>query len=220
MPHTKKVFFHNQRIFIVLSGRLFRGYLRLIKWQTADGTFGRGTKQMFNDELLQTIKLRPLTEDDAEHVLVWSKDDLFCLANGWETNRTTEELKQWWFNCINHPAEDFIRMGVEVNQKLAGYADVAFIKDGTAEFGIAIGDSKLWGKGVGYHSSLAMIRYAAKNLGIHTFDAETHEANTRSQRMLEKIGFKEISRIGGEQYLGTHSQLIQYRLKIEPSLSS
>lgn len=59
-----------------------------------------------------------------------------------------------------------------------------------------------------------MIEYGSKNLGITTFYAETHESNTRSRRMLEKIEFKEINRVGTEEYLGMNDQLIQYQLKV------
>ena len=78
--------------------------------------------------------------------------------------------------------------------------------------GIAIGDSTLLGKGIGYNSALFMVDYASKKLGITVFTAETHESNFRSRKMIEKIGFKEISRCGCEEYLGTENQLIQYRL--------
>jgi len=58
---------------------------------------------------------------------------------------------------------------------------------------------------------VCMMDYA-KKLGITTFKAETHEANVRTRKMLEKIGFKEISRIGCEDYQGKNNQLIQYSL--------
>ncbi len=111
-------------------------------------------------------------------------------------------------------AEDFIRLGIEFDDKLVGYADLACIKDYSAELGIAIGESALWGNGIGFNSAVCMMDYASKNLGITIFNAETHEVNVRSRRMLEKIGFKEISIIGSEEYLGMKSQLIQYRLNL------
>ncbi|WP_412733909.1 GNAT family N-acetyltransferase [Heyndrickxia sporothermodurans] len=80
--------------------------------------------------------------------------------------------------------------------------------------GIAIGESRLWGKGIGFDSALCMIEHASKKLGITTFNAESHEANVRSRKMLKKIGFKEISRLGSEEYLGMNSQLIQYELNL------
>jgi RimJ/RimL family protein N-acetyltransferase len=158
------------------------------------------------------IKIRPLTINDFKIVLNWSKDDNFCLANGWEKNRSEEELYQWWLYCVQNVSEDFIRMGIEFNEKLIGYTDLACIKDNTAEFGIAIGESTLWGKGIGFSSTKCMIDYASKKLGITILNADTHETNIRSKKMLEKIGFKEISRDGTEEYLGVESQLIQYRL--------
>lgn len=165
-----------------------------------------------NKDLSHYIEIRDLTIDDYKFVLKWSKDRLFCSANGWELNRSSEEIYKWWDNCVNNAAENFVRKGIEFNGKLIGYADLACIKDHTAELGIAIGERGLWGKGVGFYSAIRIMKYALNNLGITVLNAETHEANIRSKKMLEKLGFVEISRIGLEEYSGISSQLIQYRL--------
>jgi len=102
-------------------------------------------------------------------------------------------------------------MGIESNNKLIGYTDLFYIKHNTAEFGIAIGETGLWGKGLGFSSALSMIQYGTEYLGITFFNAETHESNIRSRRMLEKIGFIEVSRVGTEEYLGKEEKLIQYQ---------
>lgn len=159
-----------------------------------------------------SIMLRPLRIADYEAVLNWSKDDLFCAANDWEKDRDEEELYQWWVRCVNIQAEDFIRLGIEFNGKLIGYADLANIEGNTAEIGIAIGDSSIWGKGIGYHSTLSLMNYASSKLGVTEFIAETHETNIRSQKMLQKLGFEEVSRIGSEEYMGKESRVIQFRL--------
>lgn len=161
------------------------------------------------------IQIRPLTLNDYETALKWSEDDSFCSANGWESNRSPEELYRWWLLCVDNAAEDFIRMGIEFEGELVGYADLAGIKDSTAELGIAIGESELWGKGLGSHAACFMMEYAAEKLEIKAFTAETNEANIRSRKMLEKIGFKEISRLGSEEYLGAAGLLIQYKLELE-----
>ena len=103
-------------------------------------------------------------------------------------------------------------MGIAFNGRLIGYTDLANIKDESAELGIAIGESTLWGQGIGVEAALCTIQFASTQLGLTTIVAETHETNIRSRRMLEKIGFEEISRFGYEEYLGIHSQLIQYKL--------
>ncbi|MGD6834827.1 GNAT family N-acetyltransferase [Sutcliffiella halmapala] len=168
----------------------------------------------FERSNVQNIKIRPLSIDDFEYILEWSKDDTFCLANDWEKNRDGQELYKWWQHCVNNVSEDFIRLGIDLENRLIGYADLACIRENTAELGIAIGESILWGKRIGFNASLCMMDYASKQYDITVFNAETHETNIRSRKMLERIGFKEVSRIGSEQYLGTESQLIQYRLSL------
>ncbi|TWT13176.1 GNAT family N-acetyltransferase [Planomicrobium sp. CPCC 101079] len=165
-------------------------------------------------KLSSCIQIRSIAINDFEAVLKWSKDDSFCFANGWEINRKPEDLYRWWLLCVNNVANDFIRMGIEYNGKLVGYADMASIKDQTAELGIAIGESGLWGKGIGFNAANCMLKFAADKLGITIFTAETNEANLRSRKILEKIGFKEISRVGSEEYLGMVGSLIQYRLEV------
>ncbi|AST93700.1 GNAT family N-acetyltransferase [Sutcliffiella cohnii] len=163
---------------------------------------------------MKSIKLRQIAMDDFPDVHKWSKDATFCKANGWQLNQEDKELFQWWSNCVQNTSDTFLRMGIEYEAKLIGYVDVACIKENSAELGIAIGDSTLWGKGLGYRAALLMIKFASEKLGITMFDAETHEGNVRSRKMLEKLRFKEISRTGKEVYLGEESQLIQYQLTL------
>jgi RimJ/RimL family protein N-acetyltransferase len=160
----------------------------------------------------ECIKIRHLQVDDFQNVLKWRKDHSFCSANEWDENRSPDELYKWWLNCVNNTAEDFIRMGIEWNERLIGYADLACIKGNVAELGIAIGESELWGKGIGFNAAICMMDYGSKKLGITIFNAETHEANVRSRKMLENLGFEEISRLGSEEYLGANNQRIQHRL--------
>ncbi|WP_432356042.1 GNAT family N-acetyltransferase [Sporosarcina sp. A2] len=158
------------------------------------------------------IKLRPITEEDYGYVLKWSKNEKFCLANDWEINRNEEELYKWWLYCVNDLPENLIRMGIEMENKLIGYADLVRVLGNKAELGISIGESTLWGQGIGFESSILMMDYASSDLGITTFSAETHDTNIRAKKMLDRMGFKEVSRIGVEEYLGIETKLIQYIL--------
>lgn len=162
---------------------------------------------------LDPIKIRDLNIDDFGTVLNWSKDDAFCLANGWEKNRSEDELFRWWIRCVTNEAKDFVRKGILLEEKLVGYVDLAFIRDSRAEIGIAIGESKLWGMGIGAKAVQCIMKYASEELGVINFDAEINEANLRSRKMFEKLGFKELSRIGTEEYMGMDDQLIQYRFQ-------
>lgn len=157
------------------------------------------------------IQLRALLIEDFPVVEKWNKDNVFCVANGWEIGRNEDELYSWWHNCVNNQSHDFVRLGIVYESKLIGYADLANINDISTELGIAIGESRLWGHGVGTKALKLLMVYATEKFGTQLFDAETHEANLRSRKMLEKLGFIEISRIGSEEYMGKDNQLIQYR---------
>lgn len=150
--------------------------------------------------------------EDYQTVLLWSKDQEFCLANGWDLNRSAEEIYSWWQRCVHNDTQDFIRRGIEQEGQLLGYSDLACIHNNSAELGIAIGNSAEWGKGIGTVAAKCMMEYALQKLEINVLTAETHESNIRAQKMLDKLGFKEVSREGTELYLGEVTQLIQYRL--------
>ena len=160
----------------------------------------------------QLIQLRPITMYDFTEVLTWSKDDTFCLANGWETNRDEQELNKWWAHCVTDKAMDFKRLGIEEGNQLIGYVDLVYIEGDTAEFGNAIGNRNAWGKGIGSQAALYLFELASNELGITRFTAETHETNMRSRKLLQKLGFQEVSRNGTEHYLGMDSVPIQYEM--------
>lgn len=157
------------------------------------------------------IQLRPLLIEDFPLVEKWSKDNAFCLANGWAIGRNEDELYSWWQSCVHNHRHDFLRLGIQYESRLIGYADLANINANRAELGIAIGESEVWGHGVGTEALNQLMIHATEKFGTQVFDAETLEANTRSRNMLQKLGFTEISRIGSEKYMGIESQSIQYR---------
>ncbi len=165
-----------------------------------------------NHKDLDKIKLRPLTIQDFELVWNWSRDTMFCLANGWALYQSSEQLYNWWLQCVFQGSDDFVRLGIEWNGDLIGYADLANLNSNTAELGIAIGESKLWGNGIGYRAALCTIQYGASKLGVTTFYAETVKTNIRSRKMLEKIGFKEVGRSDEEANMHVNEQLIRYQL--------
>jgi|GEM_PF-785485 len=168
---------------------------------------------MFEDA--KKLIFRTLKNDDYHFVLRWSMDEKFCEANGWRKNLDEEELFSWWQYSVNLNRKDFIRLGIEYKDRLFGYADLAEIQNDSAEIGIAIGESQLWGKGIGTTVTHMFIKYAFEKFGITTFCGETHETNFRSKKMMEKLGFEEASRNGSEIYLNKDTPLIQYKLYLE-----
>ncbi|ANS74738.1 hypothetical protein AWM70_09145 [Paenibacillus yonginensis] len=164
----------------------------------------------------ENFVLRPITMGDLDAVLSWSQDELFCSANGWELNRTPDETKEWWSRCVSGQAEDFLRMGIQYEGKLIGYADLAFIQGSSAELGVAIGDSSLWGKGLGAMAAQHLMAYASRGLGLTLFLAEAEETNLRSRNMLKRIGFGEVGRLTTLKGSGDEETvMIRYQLSLQ-----
>lgn len=53
-------------------------------------------------------------------------------------------------------------------------------------------------------------------LGLKVVYAETHETNSRSRRMLQRLGFEQTSIEGSELYLGEMNRLILYKIEVIP----
>ena len=71
---------------------------------------------------------------------------------------------------------------------------------GVCTLGIALQNDAVKGKGYGTQAERLAVRYAFDTLGLHTVLADSLIANTRSQRVLEKAGFRFIREDGRFRY--------------------
>ncbi|MCO5177481.1 MAG: GNAT family N-acetyltransferase [Thermomicrobiales bacterium] len=77
--------------------------------------------------------------------------------------------------------------------------------DGTAEFGIMIGEPDAWGRGFGTEATVLMRSYAFDVLGLHHLRLEVYAHNIGAIRAYERAGFqlvgtlREAKRIGRER---------------------
>jgi [ribosomal protein S5]-alanine N-acetyltransferase len=140
----------------------------------------------------ESVQLRDLRLEDLETVMSWAKDSEFCLANDWSLELSEERIQTHWTGIITESREDLIRKGITFQNQLIGYADLADINRLAARacLGYAIGNSSLWGKGLGFYGAKLMLELAFTELKLERVTAEVNAANTRSLRVLEKLGFK------------------------------
>ena len=163
---------------------------------------------------LSTITLREIRPEDFPTILKWSRDETFCLVNGWTYNQEEQKLFERWERLINNASDRFLRWGIDMDGFLIGYIDLVLFTPQAAEIGIALGNSRIWGKGFGTRALKLAMDQAGIKYGIQTFYAETHLPNIRSRRMLEKLGFEEISRKGTDLFMGKETTLIQYKRSV------
>jgi RimJ/RimL family protein N-acetyltransferase len=81
------------------------------------------------------------------------------------------------------------------NKKVIGQIYLKHIKlnEKTTEFGIALVDDTVKGKGYGTEAINLLISYVFNILNLETIKADSVIRNTRSQHVLEKCGFKYIN---------------------------
>lgn len=155
------------------------------------------------------MQLRAFTMDDLEAVSTWFQDETFREENRWMDQADFEEMKQWLETFVEHKQADFERFGIEQDGQLIGYADIKYAKQKKAQLGVAIGNSELWGHGLG-GQAITLLEDYAREKGVEIFIAQTPETHKRARRMVERLGYAEAKEVGYEDYLGEETRMIAY----------
>lgn len=159
------------------------------------------------------VRLRPLRPGDEESAVRWGADEEFCLAIDWPVGLPPEHLRQHWQGLLTLRPPELLRFGITVDGVLVGYTDLAGFTDDSAEFGIAIGERALWGRGLGLRAGQLTLAHAFTELGLQTVTAEVHAPNARSRALMRRLGFVEIGSGGPEEYRGEVVPVIRFALE-------
>lgn len=159
------------------------------------------------------LTLRPLRPGDEEAAVRWGADDEFCLATGWSPGLSPTQLREHWRGIMTGHDPAFLRLGVELNGALIGYVDLAELNGESAEFGIAIGERPLWGRGVGLAAGRLLLGLAFGELGLQQVRAEVHLTNARSHALMRRLGFVAVGQGQSEEYRGEVVPLIRYAVQ-------
>jgi RimJ/RimL family protein N-acetyltransferase len=66
------------------------------------------------------------------------------------------------------------------------------LHNGTADFGILIGEPDAWGKGYGTEATRLMLDYAFDVLGLHNVQLQVYSNNERAVRAYQRAGFRRV----------------------------
>ena len=83
-------------------------------------------------------------------------------------------------------------LGVEREGRLVGYVQLALVDriERRAAVAIMLGDRATWGRGVGRTALRNLADYAFAALDLERVYAEVYGFNYRSQRLMERVGFR------------------------------
>ena len=160
-----------------------------------------------------TVTLRPLRAGDEAAAVHWAADAEFCRAADWTAGLAPRVVRRHWQAIIAGGDPTFRRLGVELDGRLVGYVDLAGLNGTSAEFGVVIGERRLWGQGVARRAGEALITHAA-TLGLSRLTALVHAPNARSHALLRRLGFREAGHAHPEPYAGEVVPVHRYEREI------
>jgi len=141
--------------------------------------------------------LRPPEPRDVEALSVFKNDrGIADLLVGSGRTYTAADLEAWVAAHAAAPDEVFYLI-VDAEDRAVGHVALYRLDQiaGTAEFGILLGDRRVWGKGIGTHFTRYMVEEGFGRLGLRRIFLEVLESNPRAQRVYERLGFVEEGRL-------------------------
>ncbi len=140
------------------------------------------------------VGLRPLSVADAPVLASWAADREFCREAEWSLELDKDKYLSFWRRSIQRPAADLVRLGVVSGDELVGYVDLHGTEPDRRELGFVIGARDRWGQGLGLGAARAALGHAFQVLNLREVWAEALDANTRSVRILQRLGMQETGR--------------------------
>lgn len=136
------------------------------------------------------VLLREAKYKDAELILKWRNNPLVWQGSYTQNkeNRpiTWYEHWKWWSGRVFW--QTFI---IQVDKRDVGYVNIGKLNSTKPEIGIAVGETELWGKGIGKQALKLAIEWI-KGKGYKTVYAGVLKDNERSLKLFNSIGFKVV----------------------------
>jgi len=138
------------------------------------------------------IILRPICESDIDKCIVWMNDPDVTQFVAQRFPMFLEDEKEWVREARKNK-ENSLRFAIET-------LDGTYIgntglhprwTDGTADFGIMIGEKDYWGKGYGADVIMTLLEYAFYSLNLRKISLTVFATNPRAHKCYQKCGFED-----------------------------
>ena len=141
---------------------------------------------------LNDVTLRPLEFDDIDTLYKWETNSELNILSGWIPMRSRAAFRRRHEQRITEPADNRYTFGIQVEERLIGYVELAMIDriERRAFISIVIGEKQLWGRGIGSIALRILLDYAFTVQALEKLCAEVYGFNMRSQRLMERVGLQ------------------------------
>lgn len=144
----------------------------------------------------ERVTLRAIEPEDLPLLARWSNDpDIQSMLGGWHWPSSLLTMRDWLERIRSDTLNQ--RFAIDTDEGLVGTANLVEInwKDRNATHGMLIGDTANRGRGYGFDTVRAVMRYAFEELGLERLDTTIIEYNEPSLRLyVGKCGWKEEGR--------------------------
>ena len=148
---------------------------------------------MINKSILvgNKINLRPIMAADAAAMFASLSDAESMRLTGTQQSFTFEQVQSYCERIeLADDRADFAIV-LKENKQYLGEAVLNEIdwENRSANFRIALADSKLFGKGYGTEATRLIVDFGIRTLKLHRIELEVYDFNPRAQHVYEKVGF-------------------------------
>ena len=147
----------------------------------------------------QRVGLGALRHDLIPAYLRWRSDPEVMRGTGESTQAPTVEAIQAWYEQATSPGNTDVHFTIYDLDDLAPVGTALLVRvnqhDGTAEFGLTIGERR--NQGLGSEATKLVLDWAFTVMGLHNILLVTFSWNLPAIRAYSKAGFREIGRRRG-----------------------
>jgi RimJ/RimL family protein N-acetyltransferase len=142
----------------------------------------------------ERVRLRAIEREDIPTFVRWFNDpEVRQYLLMYEPMSKAKEER--WFEAHLEARDEFL-FGIEalIGEEWVHIGNLGLHridwKNGTAVFGISLGEKAHWNKGYGTEATRTMLRFAFEELNLHRVELEVFDFNPRAMRCYEKAGFR------------------------------
>jgi len=138
------------------------------------------------------VEIRPLKYDDAKTSVKWRNDPLIWekTINSPDRLITLKEEQDWMAKVLKDSTSK--RFAILADFEYVGNVQLTNIIDNESYFGIFIGETSFWGKGIASKATILIIIYAFNKLNISSIKLRVIKSNKSAFAVYKKLGFKVI----------------------------
>lgn len=140
-----------------------------------------------------SIYLRPLQIADAQTSYRWRNNpDVWKLTGSKPDKYITPEMETAWLNgVLKRGTEARFAICLKTDDRYIGNIHLQNIAGKQAEFGgLFIGETSLWGKGIGTQATTLLLAHAFLSLNLDSLYGFVRKEHDASLAMLKKTGFE------------------------------